>query len=145
MRAILAAFLALAAFGSASFSSPASADSAVAAVREGNQQPNGRWPAMNRVDCVVPYCIHNPDGSLNHDASTKALENAQNYNKKENGDVSTHRDSTRSDSIHSPVDVRSERRLALVNGDAEVARRFAPPASTAPQRGLFSVDHNIER
>ena len=30
-------------------------------------------------------------------------------------------------------------------GEAEVARRNAKPISTAPEPGLFSVQHNIER
>ncbi len=82
MRAILASSLALAALASASAFTPASADSAIVVLRDTEGLPNGRFPATNQVDCVEPYCIHNPDGSLNFEKSTEALERAQNYNKR---------------------------------------------------------------
>lgn len=90
MRTILTTSLAFAALGVVSISSPANADSAVAAFRDTNQQPNGLFPAMNNVNCVVLYCIHNTEGFLNHQASTEALERAQNYNVRQSGYVSTH-------------------------------------------------------
>lgn len=82
MRALVTTSLALAALVSASAFTPASADSAIVALRDTEGLSNGRFPAMDQVDCVVPYCVANPDGSLNHQASTEALERAQNYNKR---------------------------------------------------------------
>ncbi len=74
--------LAFASLALAASIAPAFADSAISSLRDTEGLATGRFPAMNQVNCVEPYCFHNPDGSLDYRRSTEALEKAQDYDKK---------------------------------------------------------------
>lgn len=61
---------------------PACADSSISALRDTEGLATGRFPAMSQVDCVEPYCFHRPNGSIDWERSTEALEKAQRYDKR---------------------------------------------------------------
>ena len=70
--------VAMAGFATVASYAPAYADSGY---QLSFRSMNGESPAdrdlkYHGVDCVEPYCIHNPDGSLNHQKSYEAFQKA---------------------------------------------------------------------